>query len=161
MGFFGKLFQKVSTLSGDYNCPMCNKKYSYKYILDDLPGWDNEDNEKRITVENGECDFCKTELEIVYFKNYKGEHEILPFDVKWEEVERQHYEKYDPIEEEIGEVEEELEEDCENEKLKKKLEKLEIKLQKLEDAFESKEDRYSERQERWSEKWEDKLEKEA
>ncbi len=164
MGFFESIFGNKKTF--DFECPMCSREYSAKLNPDDV-------KEEREVLEETACEFCKTDMEVVYFKDETDDRlKVIAYDVKWEAIEKEHDDKYGALEDEISELEgtleellegdldeDELKKDEDDKRLKKKIAQLQKKADKLEKAFETKEDRYTDRQERWQEKWEEKLER--
>lgn len=137
---------------------MCDIPMSFQYP-DDPENIPYEHNTNYTQIATTTCPFCKTRSSIVTVEN----DEVSLRDIEWDKIEADHWDKYNPLEEDISKLEDYIEgydEDGEEVKrsgkeiiaAKKQIKTLQQKLDKLEESFDKKENAYGDRQDNWQEK---------
>jgi len=137
----------------DFKCPICKFSYILKLDPSIITEYDYKYRKNGCVVAHNNCQFCKTEITVVFFKS----NIVEAFDDKWEEITRGYDLKLDSLGAQIGELEDILEDNPDDLKAKNKLEKFQKQYDKIEKSYDAKCEKYDDRKTMWYEKREDKF----
>ena len=134
----------------EVNCPVCLRKFSFKYNPDDITHFDYKYSEGAGFVYSLECNFCEAEASLVQYRSG----EVDTFDNKWMKLKKEHEDEIDTVRREVASMRELLEKESDS-GLKSQLAELEGKLEKLERIFSLQVEKYTDFQTKWRDKWQE------
>ena len=117
MGVFTSLFGSRKK-SFSFDCPMCTRTYDVKFNIEDAAecGFYEHSNYYR-HVNDAKCEFCKTEMAIVYARDGR---KVKAFDEKWQKVERKYNANSEKVQEALDDIEAKIDDEgstlCQREK---------------------------------------------